>query len=339
MTLVDGAWLIQEGNDLWKCLPKSVVSLKWQIPAQRKFVDTLAPVDDFFKIFRKRWADVCIEVVQFSAFNLLQPFGSHNYCRDIVAVSSVVDLAVAPTDFVGVFRRGLDVQVLTSDSSSSSSSCHPYPIYPNYSFSQRHLDTLTSPNPSISTYSRILFTTDDIPLGDATTDDQILMPSALPALDFAESLVQLRTSVTQLSIKQLRTTNSIGDLKNELLSMIDNIEKAAAEARTQQDQVFRGLIKSVGLEVQIQKTALSLEMLEFKKGVRAHCAIVTTDFADIRKEVKGQKADLSKEFDDRLAAIRNDLLEFRVETQEQYTTLRDNLAELIALFNRGRVEK
>ncbi|KZV52107.1 hypothetical protein F511_23979 [Dorcoceras hygrometricum] len=54
-----------------------------------------------------------------------------------------------------------------------------------------------------------------------------------------------------------------------------------------------------------------------------------------RKEVKDQKAALSKEFEEHLAVIPNDLLEFRVETQEHYTTLRDNLAELIAFFNMG----
>ncbi|KZV28347.1 hypothetical protein F511_24521 [Dorcoceras hygrometricum] len=218
MTLVNGSWVIQEGGDFWKCLPKP-------------------------------------------------PVGSHNFCRDIVAVGSVVYLAVDPAEFVGVFRRGPDVQVITSDSSCSSSSSQPDSISSNDSFSQCNLDTaLTSPNPGISTDSRIFFTTDDIPLVDATTDDQIFMPSvALPAPDFTESFSQLRASVTQLLIKQLRTNNSIGDLKNHILSKIDHIAKAFADAHTQQDQVLRGLFKNVRQEVQIQKTALSLEFLESKR--------------------------------------------------------------------------
>ncbi|KZV23544.1 hypothetical protein F511_02030 [Dorcoceras hygrometricum] len=176
-------------------------------------------------------------------------------------------------------------------------------------------ETDESPNPSTYSDSRMIFTTADIPLNDETVVDQlVLLATALPTPDLAEYLAQLRTSVTQLSIKQMWTTSIIGDLKNELLSKIDNIEKAAAEARTQQDHVFRDLIKSVKQEVQLQKTALSLEMIEFKKGVRDHSAIVTTDLSDIQKEVKDQKADFSKEFDDRLANIRNDFLEFRVET-------------------------
>ncbi|KZV30674.1 hypothetical protein F511_42350 [Dorcoceras hygrometricum] len=55
----------------------------------------------------------------------------------------------------------------------------------------------------------------------------------------------------------------------------------------------------------------------------------------VRQEIKDQ----SEEFDDKLAAIRNDLLEFRVETQEQYASLSANLAELIPFVTRGRDDK
>ncbi|KZV17411.1 putative glutamate carboxypeptidase 2 [Dorcoceras hygrometricum] len=44
-TLVDGSWLIQEGNHFWKHLPKPVLSLEWKILAQRQFDDTLAPIN------------------------------------------------------------------------------------------------------------------------------------------------------------------------------------------------------------------------------------------------------------------------------------------------------
>ncbi|KZV52938.1 hypothetical protein F511_35423 [Dorcoceras hygrometricum] len=197
---------------------------------------------------------------------------------------------------------------------------------------------LQSPNLSTSTDSHVLFTTGDIPLVDEIVVDQLLS-SVLPAPDFIESLAQLRTSVTQLSIKQLRTQNSTGDLKNHLLSKIDHLEKAFAKSHTQQDQANHSFIKSVRQEVHTQNAALSIEMLEFNKDVRAQNAILITDVADVRNEVKDQKTNLSKEFDDQLASIHNDLLEFRVEIQEQYVTLRDNLAELIAIFKRGRDDK
>ncbi|KZV06864.1 hypothetical protein F511_45654 [Dorcoceras hygrometricum] len=80
-------------------------------------------------------------------------------------------------------------------------------------------------------------------------------------------------------------------------------------------------------------------MHEFKKAVRAQNAFVTTDLADLRKKVKDLKAELSKYFDDKLAVIRNDLLEFRVETQGQLASLSTNLAELIAFVTKGRYDK
>ncbi|KZV47035.1 splicing factor 3B subunit 1-like [Dorcoceras hygrometricum] len=191
-TLVDGTWFIHEGNDFWKRLPKPSLSLEWHIPAQWQFDYTLAPISEFFKLLRKQWADVYIDVVQIPAFSLLQPVGSHNFCRDIIAVSSVVDLAVDPVNCFGVFCQGLDLQVITSESSSSSSS-QPDPISPNDSFSQRHLDTvLTSRNLSISSDSRLFLTIDDIPLGVRTAVDQILMPAAsVTPQDFIEPMAQL----------------------------------------------------------------------------------------------------------------------------------------------------
>ncbi|KZV30627.1 hypothetical protein F511_11144 [Dorcoceras hygrometricum] len=154
----------------------------------------------------------------------------------------------------------------------------------------------------------------DIPLNDDTFVDQLVLPApALPASVLVESLAQIRTSVSQLSIKQMRTTSRIGKLKNELLSKINNIEKAAVEARIQQDHVFRDLIKSVKQEVQLQKNLPSLEIIEFRKGVPAHSAIAVQD---------------------QQAALSNDLMEFRVQAQENYNNLTSQLSELVDYINR-----
>ncbi|KZV56158.1 Armadillo-type fold domain containing protein [Dorcoceras hygrometricum] len=107
------------------------------------------------------------------------------------------------------------------------------------------------------------------------------------------------------------------------ISADSNSTSRSYKSHTQQYQVLRGLIKSVRQEVQIQKTALSLEILEFKKGVRAQNVIFTTYLADIRKEVQEQKAALSQEMDDKFkgvqdqqAALSHDIMEFRVKAQE-----------------------
>ncbi|KZV47083.1 hypothetical protein F511_07870 [Dorcoceras hygrometricum] len=186
--------------------------------------------------------------------------------------------------------------------------------------------------------------TDPIPQPAAARTPRLHQPSAVTHLFYAYvrkatntefNVVVLGRDLILLIIKQLRTQRNIGNLQNHLLSRIDDLEKASADARTQQDQDLRGHFKSVLQEIQIHKIALSFEVHEFKQGVRAESGIFSTDLADIRKEVR----DLSKEFYDKLAATRNDLIEFRVATQEQYATLRDDLAGLIAFVTRGRGEK
>ncbi|KZV50035.1 uveal autoantigen with coiled-coil domains and ankyrin repeats-like [Dorcoceras hygrometricum] len=115
--------------------------------------------------------------------------------------------------------------------------------------------------------------------------------------------------------------------------------KSCCQARIEQDQTFRGLIKNLQHGLQTDTAALSIEMHEFKKAVCTQNAFFSTDLEDLRKEVKDLKADLSKEFDDKLAVIRNDLLEFCVETQGQLASLSTNLAELIAFVTKGRDDK
>ncbi|KZV19681.1 splicing factor 3B subunit 1-like [Dorcoceras hygrometricum] len=60
---------------------------------------------------------------------------------------------------------------------------------------------------------------------------------------------------------------------------------------------------------------------------------------DIRKDVKDQKVALSTEFEDRVAAVSNDLLDFRAQAQENYNNLSSQLGELVAYINRGGNDK
>ncbi|KZV52449.1 splicing factor 3B subunit 1-like [Dorcoceras hygrometricum] len=268
MILVDGSCIIQEGGDFWKTIPRKVSSSQWELLPQRQYDDTLALISEPFKIIRKRWADVCIEVVQFSAFNLLQPVVSHNFCRALVVRSSVRELEVDPTEFCGVFRRGPDVHLISSDSSSSS--IHPDPTASD-SFSQRNPETfLNSPSQSTSTDSLMLFTTDDIPLGIETAVDQILMPTAdVTPQDFTEPLAQLRDSVNQIQIERVQKRDDVEERKDVLLIHIKGLEKRFTRILEQQDRTYRGLFANVRQEFQLQKAALSLEILESRRNLQS----------------------------------------------------------------------
>ncbi|KZV47971.1 hypothetical protein F511_20483 [Dorcoceras hygrometricum] len=75
------------------------------------------------------------------------------------------------------------------------------------------------------------------------------------------------------------------------------------------------------------------------KAVRNQNVILSTDLEATKKEVRDIKDALSKDFDDKLADIRNELLEFRVETQGQLASLSTHLAELIAFLTKGSDDK
>ncbi|KZV06862.1 hypothetical protein F511_45659 [Dorcoceras hygrometricum] len=127
----------------------------------------------------------------------------------------------------------------------------------------------------------------------------------------------------------------VGDANGEVMSKINHVDRVLLDSLAVQNQAYRGLFKSIRQEAHNDNDVLSIAL----KAVRAQNVILSTDLADVRQEVKDLKAKLSKDFDDKLAVIRNDLLEFRVETQGQLVSLGTNLAELIAFITKGGDDK
>ncbi|KZV25060.1 hypothetical protein F511_14652 [Dorcoceras hygrometricum] len=95
------------------------------------------------------------------------------------------------------------------------------------------------------------------------------------------------------------------------------LKESSFDSIAVQNESFRGLFKNIRQEAQNDTNALSVAL----KDVRAQNAILSTDLAATQKEVKDLKVALSKDFDDKLADIRNDLLEFRVETRNNWLLL------------------
>ncbi|KZV43958.1 hypothetical protein F511_22609 [Dorcoceras hygrometricum] len=50
---------------------------------KRQYDDTIPSVSEFFRMIKKRWADVCLEVVAFCSLRRLLPVGSVNFCRGL----------------------------------------------------------------------------------------------------------------------------------------------------------------------------------------------------------------------------------------------------------------
>ncbi|KZV42112.1 hypothetical protein F511_11106 [Dorcoceras hygrometricum] len=61
----------------------------FEVERQRSYDDTLPPMSEFFKLMKKRWGDVCLEVAEFCASKKLLPVGSINFCRFLSVVEPV----------------------------------------------------------------------------------------------------------------------------------------------------------------------------------------------------------------------------------------------------------
>ncbi|KZV57420.1 hypothetical protein F511_04857 [Dorcoceras hygrometricum] len=86
MLLIDGLWAVEFCADRWVKIPKRIIST--EVPLQRQYDDTLPTMSVFFKLLRKRWADVCLEAVEFCVQRLL-PVGSFRSCRSLQLRDSV----------------------------------------------------------------------------------------------------------------------------------------------------------------------------------------------------------------------------------------------------------
>ncbi|KZV26413.1 hypothetical protein F511_29211 [Dorcoceras hygrometricum] len=91
MILVDGLWTVELCADKWVKIPRKIIST--EVPRQRQYDDTLPTMSVFFKLLRKRWADVCVEVVGFCASPRLLPIGSTQFCRSLQLAEPVSSFA------------------------------------------------------------------------------------------------------------------------------------------------------------------------------------------------------------------------------------------------------
>ncbi|KZV41388.1 hypothetical protein F511_22065 [Dorcoceras hygrometricum] len=115
MIKIYGLWTPIEGPDRWYCMCRPSCFYK-ELVSHEVSVSNFAPICVFLEPVQSQifspplvktwgWFRVCTDILPLNLFGRLQPVGSHNFCRDIVAVSSVVDLAVDPADFIGHFLR------------------------------------------------------------------------------------------------------------------------------------------------------------------------------------------------------------------------------------------
>ncbi|KZV29064.1 hypothetical protein F511_31399 [Dorcoceras hygrometricum] len=347
MILVNGVWTVEPCADRWVKIPRKVVST--EIPRQRQYDDTLPTVSEFFKLLRKRWSDVCLEVVDFSAKMRLLPLGSVQFCSSAQLAAPVFSsIPSRPTIFelrvsqfcsvfvnMSLFNRisraeiseflsaiALEKTVLRGVQSSEDS----FSVAPRVQIALEQQSSSSS-----SSNSSLHFDKTDI---DANTSSQLPISQDLSALfaDFQATLSE------QLFASQ-----------SNISSKLHKIEHTVRDSLCDQAAVFKSLSQEARQETRLLDDAHTIRFNEFRKTVLAQNASIFVGLADVRKEVDAihAKVDIMAE---RLNAIQKDaeetkeahshqILEFHSQAQENHAVIHAQLSEIVDHIHRGRADK
>ncbi|KZV31974.1 dystroglycan-like [Dorcoceras hygrometricum] len=289
MILVDGLWTVELCADKWVKIPRKVIST--EIPRQRQFDDTLPSMSVFFRLMKKRWADVSLEVTDFCASRRLLPVGSINFCRALEIVetdscfashqSTVFSLRLSQFCTIQI-QYSLFRSLSTADISEFLSSIAldrttfrsvqiAQSVVPSVQLS---LDQRPSSPISPDSSSSLRFEQTDI---DATA-------SSRPPIsqDLSAAFADLQANLLE----------KIFEYQSGLSSKLHKIEQSVCDSLRDQADIFRNLSQGARQEVRTLDDVQSIRFNEFRKTVLAQNASIFQGLADVRHEVEDVNAKL-----------------------------------------------
>ncbi|KZV17912.1 hypothetical protein F511_13425 [Dorcoceras hygrometricum] len=293
MILVDGVWVFEPCGDHWVKIPQRIVNN--EILRQRSYDDTLPPISKFFKVMKKRWVDICIDVAQFYVSGKLMLVGSINICRDI----SVVE----PVSVVGFRSQSVTVLGWYQICTAFARFC----LFNRLSTVDiRNFVSSIAEDRSALRVVQSVNRSDDSSMHFDNTDAAVTSPF-LPtaATDVPDAFAQLSASIDQLRFEQIRRKDDFDKLRDTLLMHIQDIDKKFTDR----------LMHMTGLTGS-QVAAAAFDTVDFRKVVKELDAKVTY-------------------LDGQVAAIRNDLLNFHAKAEENHLNLSTQLGFLVDYINRG----
>ncbi|KZV31124.1 hypothetical protein F511_04611 [Dorcoceras hygrometricum] len=288
MILVDGLWTVELCADKWVKIPRKVIST--EVLRQRQFDDTLPSMSVFFRLLKKRWADVCLEPIVFSLrlsqfctihiqYNFFSSFSTADISEflssialDRTAFRSVqINQSVVPS-----VQLSLDQRPSSPTSSSSSSSLH---------FDQTDIDATASSRPTISPDLSAVFS------------------------DFQAAL-----------------SEQMFAFQSEISSRMHKIEQSVCDSLRDQADIFRNLSQGARQEVRTIDDVHTIRFNEFRKNVLTQNASIFQGLADVRQVVEAvnEKVDImasrinaiQKDAEATKEALSHQLLEFQSSAQE-----------------------
>ncbi|KZV45769.1 hypothetical protein F511_41245 [Dorcoceras hygrometricum] len=287
MILVDGLWTVELCADQWVKIPRKVIST--EVPRQRQFDDTLPSMSVFFRLMKKRWADVCLEVTDFCAYRRLLPVGSINFCRALEIVETDSCFASRqPTVFslrlsqfctikiqYSLFRSFSTADIsdflsaIALDRTAIRSVQIAQSVVPSVQLS---LDQRPSSPTSSSSSSSLHFDQTDI---DATASSR---PTISP--DLSAALADFQAALSEQMFA----------FQSEISSRMHKIEQSVCYSLRDQADIFRNLSQGARQEVRTLDDVHTIRFNEFRKNVLSQNASIFQGLADVRQVVEAVNA-------------------------------------------------
>ncbi|KZV50184.1 hypothetical protein F511_22626 [Dorcoceras hygrometricum] len=264
----------------------ALASTNFEVSRQRSYDDTLPPMSAFFKLMKKRWGDVWLEVAKFCASRRLLPVGSLNFCRASTAFALRLSQfcttfihyslfsSLATEDirnFVGSIASDrtilCNVQIIQTSGSVASNvqSSFVSAVSPVFVLedNQRDFDHRTD--------SPIQFTSDDIPLND-TADVQTTFPAS------ARQDGQNHSDLHLLHLNEFK--KSVLAHNVTVIADFMDVKKAVRELNAKVDDVSTRL-DDVRQDIEATKEAISHQLLDFQAQAQANHNILTDQLSEL----------------------------------------------------------
>ncbi|KZV46952.1 hypothetical protein F511_35740 [Dorcoceras hygrometricum] len=308
MILVDGLWTVELCADQWVKILRKVIST--EVPRQRQFDDTLPSMSVFFRLMKKRWADVCLEVTDFCASRRLLPVGSINFCRALEVVETDSCFASRqPTVFSLRLSQFCTIQIqyslFSSLSTADISEFLASIALDRTAFRSVQIDQSVVPSVQLSldqrpsspisheSSSSLHFDQTDI---DATASSR---PTISP--DLSAALADFQAALSEQMFA----------FQSEISSRMHKIEQSVCDSLRDQADIFRNLSQGARQEVRTLDDVHTIRFNEFRK----------------------KDAEATKE------ALSHQLLEFQSSAQENHNVIHAQLSELVDYIHRGSADK
>ncbi|KZV57462.1 hypothetical protein F511_32853 [Dorcoceras hygrometricum] len=346
MILVDGLWTVELCADTWVQIPRKVIST--EVPRQRQFDDTLPSMSVFFKLMKKRWADVCLEVTVFCASRRLLQVGSINFCRDLEIVETDSCFASRqPTVFSLRLSQFCTIQI-------------QYSLFSSFSTADIS-DFLSSIALDRTAFRSVQIAQSVVPSVQLSLDQRLSSPtssSSSSSLHFDQTDIDATASSrptispdlsAALADFQAALSEQMFAFQSEISSRMHKIEQSVCDSLRDQADIFRNLSQGARQEVRTLDEVHTIRFNEFRKNVLTQNASIFQGLADVRQVVEAVNAKvdimasrlnvIQKDAEATKEALSHQLLEFQSSAQENHNVIHAHLSELVDYIHRGSADK